>query len=79
MVNNNNKVIKDEDEQFEKFKGQMFGKIRFLFTYYNKEFWYGIVVGLSTSLSMFNCFEQFPQILLLKNDNDESELKTVKM
>lgn len=73
MINNSCKVIETEDELLKSTKGRRCGAFRFLITYYNKEFQYGIVLGLCTALNMFNCYFQFIQILLQKDENDKDE------
>ena len=79
MIKNYKESIENENQQFEKTKGRNCGKIRFLIKYYNKEFIYGIVIGVATAFTMFNCYLQFQLILMVEDDSNDSELRISKL
>ena len=79
MIKNYNEILEKEKQQSEKTKGRKCGNIRFLFTYYNKEAIYGIILGLVTAFGMLNSYLQFQLTLIVKDDDNDDELQTAKL
>ena len=79
MIENYKHEIESEKQKYEKIKGQKCGKIRFLVSYYNKEFTYGIILAIVTALTMLNSYLQLQLILMIKDDNDDAEVNTAKI
>ena len=79
MFNNQKENVDNEKQKYEKTKGRKCGKIRFLISHFHKEFVYGILLGLVTSLSLQVSYRQFFLTFMVKDDHDDAELKTSKV
>ena len=64
LFENFKKLIKEEEQFTAQIKSQKksCGFLRFMCQHYSKEFVYGVVVGLFTALTSFNCYLSWAQI-----------------
>ena len=79
LIKKHKESIESEKQQYEKIKGRKCGKIRFLVSYYNKEFTYGIYLAIASAFTMLNCYMQFILKLMVEDENDDAQLKTGKL